>query len=234
MMKLQFQDRFEAGRLLAEKLTHYSGRTDAIILALPRGGVPVGFELSEKLEIPLAIFLVRKLGVPGHEEFAMGAIASGGIPFISEETVRNLDISPKEIEQVVEKEKRELARRAEIYGREFSPDNLKGKIAILTDDGLATGATMRAAVFAVRQEQPQTIVVAIPVGSASTVEELRGEADEVVCVFAPENFYAVGEWYADFSQTSDEEVRELLARAREKKFSTSGHTNESFERRFLG
>jgi predicted phosphoribosyltransferase len=196
--------------------------------------VPVGFELSEKLEIPLGIFLVRKLGVPGHEEFAMGAIASGGIPFINQETVQHLGISPEQIEQVVEREKRELARRAESYGREFSPDNFKDQIVILTDDGLATGATMHAAVFAIRQQQPQTIVIAVPVASASTVEEFRNEVDEIVCAFIPENFYAVGQWYVDFSQTSDEEVRELLSRARAKNLSTAGHASETFERRFSG
>jgi putative phosphoribosyl transferase len=198
---------------------------------LPRGGVPVGFELSERLEIPLGIFLVRKLGVPGHEEFAMGAIASGGIPFIHDETVRRLGISSDEVEQVVEKEKRELARRAESYGREFSPENLKDKIVILTDDGLATGATMRSAVHAIRQQQPKKIIVAVPVGAASTVHELRNVADEMVCVLVPDNFYAVGEWYAEFSQTSDDEVRELLRRTREKDFSSTP-ANPTFEGRF--
>jgi predicted phosphoribosyltransferase len=210
----RFKNRKEAGRLLAEKLEQYVGRAD-VVLALPRGGVPVAYEIAARLKAPLEIFLVRKLGVPGHEEFAMGAIASGGLWFVSDKVVQQLGISRQQIKQIVEREERELERRAQVYGIEFSETNVRGRTVILVDDGLATGSTMRAAIAALRQKHPGVLVVAVPVGSPSTCDEVEKEADELVCVQKPENFRAVGEWYEDFSQTTDDEVRDLLHRARE-------------------
>ena len=213
-MNTRFKDRSEAGQALAEKLEHYSDRPNVTVLALPRGGVPVGYEVAMKLKAPLEIFLVRKLGVPGHEEFAMGAMASGGLWFVNDEVVRQIGIARRQIQQIVEREEQELERRAEIYGAEFSRVDVRGQIVILVDDGLATGSTMRAAVAALKQKHPERIVVGVPVASASTCEELEKEVDEIVCVQTPAHFYAVGEWYEDFSQTSDDEVRELLNKAK--------------------
>lgn len=213
-MKWQFRNRRDAGRLLAEQLSHYSTAPNVTVLALPRGGVPVGYEVATVLKVPLGIFLVRKLGVPGHEEFAMGAIASGGLWFVNNDVVRQLEISSQQIQRIVHREREELERRAEVYGPEFSENDVRGQIVILVDDGLATGSTMRAAVNALKQQQPERIIVAVPVASASTVEELQNEVDEVVCLEMPEQFHAVGNWYEDFSQTTDEEVRELLEKAR--------------------
>jgi len=214
-MNDRFKNRREAGQRLAKKLERFSGRYDVVVLALPRGGVPVAYEVAAGLKAPLEIFLVRKLGVPGHEEFAMGAIASGGLWFVNEEVVRQIGITREQIQRIVEREEQELERREETYGIEFSTGDVRGRTVIIVDDGLATGSTMRAAVAALKQKHPQRIVVGIPVASPSTCQELENEVDEVVCVQQPERFYAVGEWYEDFSQTSDEEVRELLSRAKE-------------------
>jgi putative phosphoribosyl transferase len=210
---LRFRDRSEAGRYLARALAGYAGRDDVIVLALPRGGVPVGYELAKALGAPLDVFVVRKLGVPGHEEFAMGAIASGGLIVLDEGVVRRLGINREQIEQVVARELRELGRREAAYRGDRAPTELQGKTVILVDDGLATGATMRAAALAVQQRNPARVVVAVPVAAPETCDEFRGDVDEVVCAVTPEPFYAVGLWYEDFSQTTDEEVRELLDRA---------------------
>jgi putative phosphoribosyl transferase len=206
-----FRDRFDAGRRLAARLTHYADREDVVVLALPRGGVPVGHEVAEALGAPLDVFLVRKLGTPGHAELALGAIASGGVRVLNEQVVRML--RPSEvIARVEEAERRELERREREYRGGRSPLDVRGKVVILVDDGLATGSTMRAAVAALRRLGPSRIVVAVPVGAPDTCEEFAGEADEAICATEPEPFYAVGMWYEDFSQTTDEEVRELLVR----------------------
>ena len=207
-----FADRSEAGHALAALLDGWAGRDDVTVLALPRGGVPVGAEVARALGAPLDVFLVRKLGVPGHEELAMGAIASGGEPMLNDETVRALRITPEQIAQVVALERAELQRREQEYrGTRAAPD-LAGRTVILVDDGLATGSTMHAAALAVRAAGPARIIVAVPVASEDACEMLRDAADEVVAVTTPEPFYAVGAWYRDFTQTTDAEVRALLAR----------------------
>ena len=209
-----FRDRSEAGRWLADRLQAYKGRPDVLVLALPRGGVPVAFELAQSLDVPLDVFLVRKLGTPGQEELAMGAIASGGVRVLNDEIVGALAIPAKVIEDVARKEEQELRRREASYrGSRPAPD-VKGRVVILVDDGLATGSTMRAAVRAVKQMQPARVVVAVPVAATSTREEISREVDEIVCSTPPEPFLAVGRWYQDFSQTSDEEVHDLLERAK--------------------
>jgi predicted phosphoribosyltransferase len=208
-----FQDRYEAGRVLASKLSQFANRPDVVVLALPRGGVPVAFEAAKALNVPLDVFVVRKLGVPGHEELAMGAIASGGIRVLNEDVVQSLQIPPEIIDEVVAKEERELQRREQEYREGRPPIDVRGRIVILVDDGLATGSSMRAAALALRQKQPAQIVVAVPVASARTCSEFQFEVDKVVCAVTPEPFWGVGQWYDDFSQTSDEEVRELLRRA---------------------
>ena len=205
-----FRDRFDAGRQLAKRLMHYAGRDDVIVLALPRGGVPVGYEVAEALGAPLDVFLVRKLGVPGHEELAMGAIASGGIRVLNEQVVRMLLPSEAEIARVEAAERQELERREREYPGDRPPPDVRGKVVILVDDGLATGSTMRAAVAALRRLGPARIVVAVPVGAAQTCEDFEDEADEAICAREPDPFHAVGAWYADFTQTSDDEVRGLL------------------------
>ena len=209
----RFRDRAEAGRLLAEQLRRYAGRDDVIVLALPRGGVPVGYEVAKALGAPLEVFVVRKLGVPGHQELAMGAIATGGVLVLNEELVRALGIGRAAIERVVGQEMRELERREEAYRGGREPPDLRGKTVIVVDDGLATGSTMRAAALAVRQHEPARVVVGVPVAAAETCDEFRDDVDEVVCAVTPRPFGAVGLWYEDFSQTSDEDVRELLAQA---------------------
>lgn len=209
----RFADRAEAGRFLAAELEQYRDRDNVVVLALPRGGVPLGYEISRALHAPLDIFLVRKLGFPGHEEFALGAIASGGVRVLNPSALKLGRISESQIDAIARTEERELERRAAAYRGDRPPLELRGRIAILVDDGLATGSTMRAAVSALRQLEPARIVVAVPVGSSDACELLSREADEVVCAFIPEPFRAVGEWYRDFSQTSDEEVKEILARA---------------------
>jgi putative phosphoribosyl transferase len=212
-MDRPFADRREAGRILSGQLISYAGRDDVIVLGLPRGGVPVAYEAAQALNAPLDVFLVRKLGAPGHEELAMGAIASGGVVVVNEEVVRALRISADTVMAEVESERKELTRREAIYRGGRRPLDVRRKIVILIDDGLATGSTMRAAVTALRQKEPARIVVAVPVGAASTCAELRLIADECVCAIAPENFRAVGLWYDDFAQTLDDEVCDLLTRA---------------------
>jgi putative phosphoribosyl transferase len=208
----RFRDRAEAGRRLAESLREYAGRDDVIVLALPRGGVPVAYEVAKELGAPLGIFVVRKLGVPGHEELAMGAIASGGVLVLDDDLVRALGIDRSQLERAVAAEARELRRREAAYGVRELPE-LAGKTVILVDDGLATGASMKAAALAVRRLNPARVVVAVPVAAAETCDEFRDVVDEIVCLVTPAPFRAVGLWYEDFSQTSDDEVRELLARA---------------------
>jgi putative phosphoribosyl transferase len=209
--RVPFRDRAEAGRALARALSHYAGRDNVVVLALPRGGVPVGYEVAKELGAPLDVFLVRKLGVPGHEELAMGAIASGGVLVLDEGVLRWLGISEHQLQKTLAKELDELRRREAAYrGGRPLPD-LKGKTVILVDDGLATGASMQAAARAVRRHEPARIVIAVPVASRATCDKFRDEVDEVVCAVTPAPFHAVGNWYEDFSQTTDDEVRELLA-----------------------
>ena len=205
-----FRDRREAGRVLARALQKYANRDDVVVLALPRGGVPVAFEVAEALGAPLDVFLVRKLGTPGQRELAMGAIASGGIRVLNDEVVRWLGITPEQIELVARQEQLELDRRQQAYleGRPAAP--LEGRVVILVDDGLATGSTMKAAVQAVRQRHPQRVIVAVPVGARDTCSEMRALADEIVCARMPEPFSAVGLWYRNFDQTTDEEVMDLI------------------------
>jgi putative phosphoribosyl transferase len=205
-----FHDRREAGRVLAAALKEHAGRNDVVVLALPRGGVPVAYEVAAALAAPLEVFLVRKLGTPGHRELAMGAIASGGIRVLNDEVIRWLGIRPEQVDAVVREEQRELERRQAAYLEGRAPAHLEGRIVILVDDGLATGSTMRAAVQAVRQMNPQRIIVAVPVGAPDTCRELAAVADEVICARMPEPFSAVGQWYANFDQTSDEEVMDLI------------------------
>ncbi len=210
-MTVQFHHRAEAGQLLATRLQAYADRSDVLILALPRGGVPVGFELATALHAPLDVFLVRKLGLPGHEELAMGAIANGDIQVLNDDVVEALEIPTYVIERVARRERQELLRRAVLYRGDRPPPEVQGRVIILVDDGIATGSTMRAAIAALRAQQPARLVVAIPVAPPDTVVLLQGEADEVVCLMTPRPFYAVGYWYRDFAQISDAEVRDLLA-----------------------
>ena len=205
-----YVDRREAGRELARALQKFSDRDDVIVLALPRGGVPVAFEVAEALGAPLDVFLVRKLGTPGHAELAMGAIASGGIRVINHDVVQWLGILPEQIDAEARREQAELERREREYREGGAAPELSGRTVIVIDDGLATGSTMRAAVLAIQQQSPARVVVAVPVGASDTCEDLGTVADEVVCVRTPVPFSAVGQWYRDFSQTSDEEVRQLL------------------------
>lgn len=211
----RFSNRTEAGRRLADDLKEYAGRDDTLVLALPRGGVPVAFEVARALGLPMDLFLVRKLGVPGHEELAMGAIASGGVRVLNEEVVRMFRPPEDTIARVAAQEQEELERRERAYRGGRRDLRLEGRTVILVDDGLATGSTMRAAAQAVRAQDPARIVVAVPVAAAETCDEFRSEVDEVVCTLTPEPFRAVGIWYDDFAQTTDEEVRELLRRADE-------------------
>jgi putative phosphoribosyl transferase len=208
-----YRDRSEAGQVLARKLTHYAGRQDVLVLALPRGGVPVAFEVAKALHAPLDVFLVRKLGVPGHEELAMGAIATGGVRVINEDVVRMLHIPDAVIDAVAAREQQELQRREHLYRDDLPPPNVQGRTVILIDDGLATGSTMRAAVMALRKQHPARSVVAVPVAAPSTCSELQAEVDEIICAQTPEPFYGVGFWYEDFSQISDKEVHDLLVQA---------------------
>jgi putative phosphoribosyl transferase len=208
-----FEDRSQAGRILATRLAKYAKNADTLVLALPRGGVPVAYEIGKELSLPVDVFIVRKLGVPGHEELAMGAIASGGVRVLNEDVLRSIAVSQAGIDAVTRTELLDLERRERAYrdGRPLVP--IGGRVVILVDDGLATGSTMRAAVLAARRLQPARVVVAVPVGAWQTCLELRDVADDVVCAFTPEPFRAVGLWYADFAQTTDAEVRQLLALA---------------------
>jgi putative phosphoribosyl transferase len=210
---MRYRDRLDAGQQLAEQLRRYANRPDVLVLALPRGGVPVGFAVAAGLHAPLDVFLVRKLGVPGHEELAMGAIASGGVRVLNDDVVHFLQIPLTVIDAVAAQERQELERRTRHYRRDRPPLDVQGDTVILVDDGLATGATMRAAIVALRQQQPTRIVVAVPIAASTVCHELEAVADEVVCAEIPEPFYAVGLWYEDFEQTSDAEVCNLLAQA---------------------
>ena len=212
-MEGAFPDRAEAGRVLGVKLSKYAGCEDVIVLGLPRGGVPVAYEVARALRVPLDVFIVRKLGVPGFEELAVGAIASGGVRVLNQDVASALPNAEEIIESVTQREIRELERREQEYRDGRTAPELRDRTVILIDDGLATGATMRAAVKALRQRGAAKIVVAVPVGPPDTCKEFEEEADEVVCASEPEFFQAVGQYYEDFSQTSDEEVRDLLARA---------------------
>ena len=212
-MPTAFRDRTEAGQRLAERLVAYAGRPDVLVLALPRGGVPVASEVARALGVPLDVFVVRKLGVPGHEELAMGAIASGGVCVLNDDVVQALNIPERVIEAVAARERRELGRRERAYRGGRPAPEVRGRTVILVDDGLATGSTMRAAVAALRRRGPARIIVAVPTAAPSTCEEFRHEADECVCDITPDPFYAVGLWYEDFSPTTDDEVRDLLERS---------------------
>jgi putative phosphoribosyl transferase len=212
-MALPFQDRAEAGRRLAEKLARYAGQPDVMVLALPRGGVPVAYEVAMALNAPLDVYLVRKLGVPGHEELALGAIATGGVRVLVPEVIEEAGVPESVVERVTQQELRELERREKAFRGERPPPAVAGKTVILVDDGLATGATMRAAIAALKEQGPARVVVAVPTAAPQTCESMRLEVDEVVCAITPEPFYAVGLWYEDFAQTTDEEVRGLLERA---------------------
>jgi putative phosphoribosyl transferase len=212
-MERAFPNRAEAGRFLAEKLDKYTGRDDVIVLGLPRGGVPVAYEVAQRLRVPLDVFIVRKLGVPGFEELAAGAIASGGVRVLNDDVVRALPHADAIIESVTARETAELERREQSYRDGRPAPELRDRIVILVDDGLATGATMRAAVAALRQRGAAKIVVAVPVGAPETCRELEELVDEIICGITPTFFQAVGQYYQDFSQTNDDEVRELLSRA---------------------
>jgi putative phosphoribosyl transferase len=205
-----FQDRFEAGRFLASKLRVLANRPDVVVLAVPRGGVPVGYEVAKALHVPLDVFVVRKLGVPGQEELALGAIASGGVRVLNERLVQALGIPDEVVDTIAAEEERELQRREREYRHGRPPLDVSSRTVILVDDGLATGSSMRVAALALREKKPARIIVAVPVASPATCEEFQSEVDEVICAITPEPFWAVGQWYTDFSQTSDEEVRDLL------------------------
>jgi predicted phosphoribosyltransferase len=209
-----FRDRVHAGKFLAERLRKYANRPDVLVLALPRGGVPVAHEVAKALHAPMDVFLVRKLGVPGHEELAMGAVASGGVRVINEDVVRSLGIPDAAIDFVASRELVELSRREKAYRGNRPEPEIEGRTVILVDDGLATGSTMRAAAQALKTKHPAKIVVAVPIAAPETCDALSREVDEVVCAVTPQPFYAVGLWYDDFDQTTDEDVRALLAESR--------------------
>lgn len=213
MEEQRFRDRAEAGRLLATKLAAYANRPDVLMLALPRGGVPVAFEVARALRVPLDVIIVRKLGVPGEKELAMGAIASGGGCVLNNNVVQRLGIPEAVIHTVAVSEHRELERRERLYRAARPACEVQGRIVILVDDGMATGATMRAAVAAVREQHPKGIVIAVPTVASATCQELAAQVDELVAIIRPKAFFAVGFWYENFSQTSDEEVRDLLEQA---------------------
>jgi putative phosphoribosyl transferase len=210
---MRFANRAEAGRMLAEQLAAYKGQHDVVVLGLARGGVPVAFEVAKSLCAPLDVFILRKLGVPGHEELAFGAIASGGVHVLDQDTIDTVGLSPIEMHQTLSQAQQEMARRERLYHGERPRLNVQGKTVILVDDGIATGSSMRAAIAALRQMQAARVVVAVPVAPLTTCQRLHRDADEVACVHAPENFYAVGAFYEDFSQVTDSEVVELLRHA---------------------
>jgi predicted phosphoribosyltransferase len=208
-----FHDRRDAGRLLAAKLSAFAGDTSTIVLGLPRGGVPVAYEVARALRAPLDVFVVRKLGVPGQRELAMGAIASGGVRVINDEVIQTLKLPASTVEAVALREQPELERQQRLYRGDAALPDFAGRTVIVVDDGLATGSSMRAGVRAIRQSNPRRIVIAVPVGAADTCRSLQADADEMICLYAPESFYSVSNWYEEFSQTSDDEVRELLSDA---------------------
>jgi putative phosphoribosyl transferase len=217
----RFRDRVEAGRRLAQRLSEYAGRDDVIVLGLPRGGVPVAAEVAKALDAPLDVFLVRKVGLPGYEELAMGAVASGGVLVLDEGLIGRLGVSQEQLERAIRAELQELERREQAYRGGREPLDLEGKTVILVDDGLATGASMRAGAEAVRRLNPARVVIAVPVAAEETCDQFRDVVDEVVCAVTPRPFNAVGLWYQDFSQTSDDEVRGLLAEAAERQGGSS-------------
>ena len=212
-MDRTFATRREAGKELAKKLATYEHRPDVLVLALPRGGVPVAYEVARALQVTLDVFLVRKLGVPGHEELAMGAIATGGVRVLDKEITTEMNIPEQVIDAVVQREQEELQRRERLYRGDRSTPSVRGRTVILVDDGMATGSSMRAAAIAVRQMQPSKLIVAVPVAAQQTCDDFKDEVDEVICALTPEPFMAVGTWYSDFSQTNDDEVRQLLQHA---------------------
>lgn len=224
MKEQRFRDRTEAGQLLATKLAAYADRPDVLVLALPRGGVPVAFEVARALHAQLDVIIVRKLGVPGEEELAMGAIASGGVCVLNDGVVRMLGIPEEVIHKVAVHEQHEVERRERLYRGDRPAYEVRGRTVILVDDGIATGATMRAAVAAVRQQQPARIVIAVPAAASATCKKFAAEVDELVCIIRPEAFCAVGFWYENFSQTTDEEVRDLLRQATRAVDHTTGAT----------
>jgi putative phosphoribosyl transferase len=211
-MNVRFRDRADAGRRLAGELQHYANRDDVVVLGLPRGGVPIGYEVATALHAPLDVFVVRKIGLPWQEELAMGAVASGGVRVLDRNLIRVAHVSDDDVERIAQAEERELERRERLYRDDRPFPNLRGKTVILVDDGLATGASMRAAVEALRHEEPAHIVVAVPVAAPETCNAFRDLVDEIICAETPEPFQAVGLWYDDFSQTTDDDVRDLLAR----------------------
>lgn len=213
-MQLRFEDRREAGEFLAEQLTQYADRSDVLVLALPRGGVPVGYEVARKLHAPLDVFTVRKLGFPGNEEYAMGAIASGGARVLNREAIEEFNIPEEAVDKAIDEATQELERRERIYRDDRTMPPLKGRTVLLVDDGMATGSSMAAAVKALKQYDPGKIIVAVPAASAVTCEQFEEDVDNVICAITPEPFMSVGVWYENFEQTTDEEVRELLDEAR--------------------
>lgn len=224
-MEKLFQDRLDAGRQLAKKLKKYAGIPGLLILGLPRGGVVVAYEVAAALHAPMDVLIVRKLGVPGHEELAMGAIASGGVRILNDSVVRSLNISADQIEEVAAHEMRELKRREEIYRGKNPAVNVKGRTVILVDDGLATGATMYAAASALKKLSPEKLIIAVPVASAETCREFRQKGLDVTCLYTPAPFYGVGMWYEKFDQTSDEEVKKLLKLASGQNFTAENISN---------
>jgi predicted phosphoribosyltransferase len=216
MMQQRYSNRTEAGQVLANQLAHYQDTPDVLVLGLPRGGVPVAYEVARALDAPLDVFVVRKLGVPGHEELALGALASGGVRVLNDDVVQHLSMGEDVLTALTNEKQQEVTQREQRYRGERAPVSLAGRTVILVDDGLATGATMRAAAKAARQQQPARVVVAVPVGAADVCAEMRQEADEVVCAMTPPGLGGIGAWYADFRQTSDDEVQHILAQATHK------------------
>lgn len=212
-MAERFLNRSEAGRQLAAELTRYAGRGEVLVLGLPRGGVPVAFEIAVALDAPLDVFVVRKLGLPGHEEFGIGAIASGGVRVVDESVLRAYGVDADTLDRITERERRELERRERLYRDDRPFPSVVDRVVILVDDGLATGSTIRAAIAALRAEGPREVVVAVPVGAPETCTAIAKLADDLVCLETPEPFYAVGLWYQNFEQTEDDEVHDLLERA---------------------
>ena len=212
-MTERFHNRTDAGRQLAAALVRYGGRNDVVVLGLPRGGLPVAFEVAWSLDAPLDVFVVRKIGLPGHEEFGIGAIASGGVRVVDEEVLRAYGVDADTLDRITDRERRELERRERVYRDDRPFPALEDRVVILVDDGLATGSTMRAAIAALRAKRPREIVVAVPVGARETCTAIAQLADHLVCLETPDPFYAVGLWYENFDQTDDEEVHELLERA---------------------
>lgn len=214
-MIVRYRDRFDAGQQLAPHLQAYANRPNVLVLALPRGGVPVAFVVARALHVPLDVFLVRKLGVPGQEELALGAIATGNVLVLNDEVVQALRLSEHTIEHLAQQEQHELERREQLYHDDRPPPDIRDRIILLIDDGLATGASMRAAAQAVRKQRPARLVVAVPVAAPSVCQEFQAEVDEVICAYTPDPFYGVGAWYQNFAQTSDQEVRALLEQAQQ-------------------